>query len=384
MEVAHYSAPPMPLRAGHDSAIKWMLIVFGVLTLSFFSLIALGLMIGTTGVVGFFEGALFSMLPVPLYLTLWLWIDRFEPEPNWLLATAFFWGAVVAAVFAIFGNTFNEIVVAVASSNAEIATNFTTIISAPIVEETLKGAILLIIVIWRRQDFDGVIDGIVYAGMVGLGFAMTENIIYYGRAAVQGEVVKVLILRGIMSPFLHPWLTSMTGIGFGVARETRNRALKFAAPLTGWMMAIILHMIWNWTATHADASNNPALFFGMYLLFAVPVFIGVGVIIVFSLVREGRMIRRNLKPELDDGTLPLDELRRMGSVTGRLSASTSSLFTGGFEGWHARRKFMTAATTLAFHRDRMEAGTVARDDKAREQELHLRHWILFWRRKLRR
>ena len=384
MELAHPIAQPAPLRSGHETAIKWLLIVFGMLTLSFFGVIALGLMIGTTGYVGFFEGALFSMLPVPLYLTLWLWIDRFEPEPGWLLATAFFGGAVVVAIFAMFGDTFIEVAVAVASSNAEIATNFTTIVSAPVVEETLKGAILLIIFLWRRQDFDGVIDGIVYAGMVGLGFAMTENILYYGRAAAKGEVVNVIILRGVLSPFLHPWLTSMTGIGFGVARETRNRALKFAAPLAGWMCAIILHMIWNLSATHADASNNPALFFGMYILFAVPVFLGVVGIVIYSLMREGRMIRRNLKPELDDGTLTLDELRRMGSVTGRLSASTKSLLTGGFEGWHARRKFMTAATTLAFHRDRLEAGTVARDARSREQELHLRHWILFWRRRLRK
>jgi RsiW-degrading membrane proteinase PrsW (M82 family) len=39
---------------------------------------------------------------------------------------------------------------------------------------------------WRRFAFDGVLDGLVYAGMVGLGFAFTENILYYSRAALEG------------------------------------------------------------------------------------------------------------------------------------------------------------------------------------------------------
>jgi RsiW-degrading membrane proteinase PrsW (M82 family) len=40
--------------------------------------------------------------------------------------------------------------------------------------------ILVVLFLWKKDEFDGIIDGIVYAGMVGLGFAMTENILYYG------------------------------------------------------------------------------------------------------------------------------------------------------------------------------------------------------------
>ena len=35
---------------------------------------------------------------------------------------------------------------------------------------------------WRRAELDGVLDGIVYAGMVGIGFAFTENILYLAAA----------------------------------------------------------------------------------------------------------------------------------------------------------------------------------------------------------
>jgi RsiW-degrading membrane proteinase PrsW (M82 family) len=380
MDVARSAAPQPPL--GHDSTFKWLALIFGGLVLSFFGLIALGLVVGTTGVVGFLAGVILAALPVPIYVSLWLWIDRFEPEPAWLLACAFFWGAIVASIGAIFLNSSGGIVVAVASHNTDIAENFAAVLSAPLVEETLKGLFLLLLVLWRRQDFDGIIDGIVYAGMVGLGFAMTENVLYYGREAgqqEQGNVLAVLFLRGVLSPFLHPWLTSMTGIGFGVARETRLAPLKYAAPLFGWILAILLHLIWNLSGTVSSA-----LFFGMYVLFAVPVFLCTLGVVLFALMREGRMIRRNLKPELDDGTLTLDELRRMGSVTGRLSASLGAFLSGGFQAWNTRRKFVEAATTLAFHRDRMDAGTVARDDSARDFEENLRQWVFYWGRKLRR
>ena len=52
-------------------------------------------------------------------------------------------------------------------------------LSAPFVEEIVKAAVLYAIYRWRRHEFDGVLDGIVYAGMVGLGFAFTETVLYY-------------------------------------------------------------------------------------------------------------------------------------------------------------------------------------------------------------
>ena len=38
---------------------------------------------------------------------------------------------------------------------------------------------------FRRREFDGVVDGVVYAGLVAAGFAFTENILYFG-ARVRG------------------------------------------------------------------------------------------------------------------------------------------------------------------------------------------------------
>jgi RsiW-degrading membrane proteinase PrsW (M82 family) len=39
-----------------------------------------------------------AVLPVPVYLGVSLWIDRFEPEPKSLVLFTFFWGATIAHV----------------------------------------------------------------------------------------------------------------------------------------------------------------------------------------------------------------------------------------------------------------------------------------------
>ena len=50
---------------------------------------------------------------------------------------------------------------ALAASGASAAVIGATV-AAPIVEEAVKGAFLIGLLIWRRREFDGVIDGIVH------------------------------------------------------------------------------------------------------------------------------------------------------------------------------------------------------------------------------
>jgi len=83
-----------------------------------------------------------------------------------------------------------------------------------------KALVLFAIFFFWRDEFDGVTDGVIYAAMVGLGFAMTENIKYYGMAVAENNALGVFIVRGIFSPFAHPLFTGMTGVGLGLAAQT--------------------------------------------------------------------------------------------------------------------------------------------------------------------
>src|SRR5204862_8328689 len=117
-------------------------------------------------------------------------------EPPWRLALTFAWGSLVATFVAAI---FNDVVGLASYSVTRDPTasqNITLSVSAPFVEESMKAIMLFVIFFWRKADFDGVVDGIVYAGMVALGFAMTENISYYGKR--EFGLAPMLILRGVM------------------------------------------------------------------------------------------------------------------------------------------------------------------------------------------
>src|SRR5947199_8864858 len=253
-----YAPSPVVIRPSNRySAIKIIIAIIAAMFALLLGLIVLLFIGAETGLVEMLIGMVCAILPVPIYVMLLLWIDRYESEPLWMLATAFFWGALIAVFIAFLLNTANELIVTAATNNVRVGENFGAVISAPIVEESAKALILLILFFWKRDEFDGIIDGIVYAGMVGLGFAMTENILYYGRAVQGGlgSLTLIFILRGMAAPFSHPLFTSMTGIGLGWSRQSDNGFIKVTMPALGFMLAIILHLTWNGSATYGGGAG---------------------------------------------------------------------------------------------------------------------------------
>jgi hypothetical protein len=248
---------------------------------------------------------------------------------------------------------------------------YAMVASAPIVEEFSKGMVLFILFWWKRDEFDGVIDGIVYAGLVGLGFAMTENFKYYGEAASLGgnKLTGLFILRGAISPFAHPLFTSMTGIGLGLSRQSSRQITKVFMPILGLLAAMLLHSTWNRAAIY-----GPGVFFLVYGFVMLPIFAGAIVAIVYALRREGRIVREHLWFDCQRGLFSLDEYYRLCNIRGRMSASYRALRVGGYRLWRTRMKFNQMASELAFHRSRVQRGimTDPRTDYEREMA-YVRH-----------
>jgi len=327
-------------RTSRSTWIVAGVILAAALVLGPISLLVIGMGVGQ----GFLVGALMAALPVPFYVAFALWVDRFESEPPWLLVLAFVWGAAIAVFFSLLFNIVHQGVL-VQIAGAASASTLTAVIGAPFIEELTKGAALFLLFLWKRDHFDNVTDGIVYASMVGLGFAMTENVQYYGEAAARegSFVAAVFFLRGVLGPFAHPLFTSMTGIGLGVARESRKTWVKCLAPAAGLGAAMVLHSLWNLSASQGVA------FFAAYLLVMIPAFVAVVVIAIYSLRREANLIRIHLQNVIDDGVLSHDDILVLTSVTRRLGASARALFQRGFGQWRVRRRFHALATELAFH-----------------------------------
>jgi RsiW-degrading membrane proteinase PrsW (M82 family) len=312
-----------------------------------------------TGPVALVLGFLTATIPVPLYIALVLWIDRYEGEPLWMLATAFFWGAFVATFAAFFLNTTVQVIVS-AIANASAGEAVAAVVSAPIVEETGKALILFIFFFAMKDEFDGVIDGVVYGSLAALGFAMSENILYYGKAAAHGggeALTATFILRGFFAPFSHPLFTSLTGIGLGLARQTTNLGLKIITPIIGLLMAIFMHSIWNGSAVFGGG----VVFMLTYILVMVPAFFIMLIVISFALRREGQVVRDFLVVDLHSGFLTQEEYKQLGSILGRMGSSFNALSSIGYKGWRARMRFNQLASELAFHRSRASRGIYSAD-----------------------
>ncbi len=309
----------------------------------------------TTGVVLALSAAVFdvgifaaasvaALLPLPLYVALALWIDRFEPEPRSLLATAFLWGASVSVFVAALLNALADRAFGEAAGAA---------IVGPAIEELAKGAILVALYRRRPDEFDGIIDGLIYASMAGLGFAFVENIAYYARALADdgaGGLAVTFTLRGVFAPFSHPLFTGMTGLGLGVARQTTKPPLKRAAPVIGVVVAIALHALWN------RAAALGCVFFFVYFLVMLPAGAVVLVVAFLALKGEGRVVRARLAPEVASGLVPADEFDGLCCVRGRLDAAVRAYLHGGRAAWKARQAFEHTASELAFLRERVERG----------------------------
>ncbi len=83
---------------------------------------------------------MFAALPLPIYLALALWRDRYEKEPVWMLAGAFFWGATVAIFLAIVLEMVGTPIL-----DDVIGEPFSGAISPAVIEEATKGLALFIL-----------------------------------------------------------------------------------------------------------------------------------------------------------------------------------------------------------------------------------------------
>lgn len=262
-----------------------------------------------------FVGALLAFPAGLVYLTLPRLLDRYDPEPWYALVGCLVWGGIAACGFSVVINsTVGGLATAIAGPDAGLVMG--AVVSAPITEEFWKALGVLGVFWFLRREFDGVVDGIMYATFTALGFATVENVVYYAEAASQGgsTLAGTFALRGILAPWGHPLYTSMFGIGVGIARETTRPAVRIVAPLLGYFAAVLLHAAWNGSAVFAGFTGGAFFLFTLplWLLF-VSAFLG---LVVALVVRRGRIIRQFLEDEVHVGTLSRDEFRLVTSAFG--------------------------------------------------------------------
>jgi protease PrsW len=312
--------------------------IAGVIVLALTALNPAGAIIGFVG----------SSIAMTVVLLAYLWLDRWEPEPPRLLVFAFLWGASVAVVLSTIAELlFDSVLV---GGNGSLS-GVSVAVGAPLIEEAAKGLFLLVMMTGtRRNELNSLTDCLVYAGLVGAGFAWLEDILYIAGGESLGDSLVTAAMRLVMGPFAHSLFTTMLGIGVYVALHRRSAAARAGALLTGYAAAVLMHGLWN-----GSSLLGLRAYLVVYLLWMVPIF-GLAIWLgVASRKREQQVVASKLPGMVAAGLVTPNEATWLGSLRRRNQA----IALAGRQGPQARagvRNFAAQVVALAFVRDRIDRG----------------------------
>ena len=317
-------------------------------------------------------GLVYALIPVIPLSAFFIWLDRLRPEPVGWLLVALLWGAFGAAYFSLQLNSW----LAREIGDSFGATPRAAIFVAPWVEETMKAAIIFVIVIARRHDFNAVVAGVVYGGIIGVGFACTENVLYYGQAyqatlraggnATQAlnQVQQVFEWRGLETPFVHSMFTMMTGLGVGLAVRYKHVGVRILAPVAGFCAAVLLHMGFNSIVSFISQGNLASV----YVPILLPVLLTLIGLVLVVRRHERRVMRARLHDYTAFGWLRPDHVDFIATWTGRRRARAYVRAFGKAERRRVRA-FQKTGIDLGVLRDRMVRGVAGPRELPRERVL---------------
>lgn len=318
-----------------------------------------------------------ALVPVTMVLLVVWWLDRYTPQPRITLVYAFAWGAAGSVALALAIGSVVERSIAAHQSEQTVATFLSAVVQAPIVEESVKSAGLLGLLLFGRRFISGPLDGVVYAALIAGGFAFTENILYFGQAFAQsqaaGEVSafwQTFVLRGLLSPFAHVCFTSLCGLGIGIAAERRSVPLYLGLGVGGLSLGMCLHALWNGSTFFLDVDPEAPLasFLRYYLSVQVPIFAVLAAIVIWLRLRERRIVRRQLSAYGRAGWFTPAEVRMMLSMRSRRRAERWAAGHGAIARI-AMRDLIRASVQLAMERNSVLHGRPTARSRRAEREL---------------
>jgi RsiW-degrading membrane proteinase PrsW (M82 family) len=319
------------------------------------------------------QSANYAFPTLAVWSLLFLAVDRWKPQ-RWLLwALALFWGSSIAAYGAIVVNSWASEHLAIDQNGNQLAGARAAIYVAPFVEEFFKATVVFLVAFLDRRRLTSKLSLVSLAGLSAIGFAFSENIVYYARAIVYGSmnastgdvaaaVAQLVQMRGLWTSFGHPLFTSMTAVGLAIGLRSRAKVVRVLAPVAGYLTAALLHMTFNTVASLFPDSYQKTIYF----MIALPVLGAVALYAVFQVVREGRVIRNRLSDYVMAGWVPDTYPYLFSKTLQRARMLALSPWWGNVV---ATYRLQRAVSELAYLRDQITRGTVDAAGLWREREL---------------
>lgn len=300
-----------------------------------------------TEITALFAACLGGIVPTFIFVFIAYIMDRYEREPLWLASLVFLWGAIPAIILSLIIELGADIPLSIALEGNVLQDIVSGAVVAPIVEEVAKAIPLFAIFYLFRKEFDGLMDGLLYGSLVGFGFSMTENILYFLGAYAEGgfgDMVTLIFLRSFVFGLNHALFTSALGVGLGFARYSRNGMVRVVAPILGLGGAILLHAIHNF---FVSVPNEGLLCFVSLLADYTGIIFWL-ILVFFALRQERKWITEELRGEVESGLLPAEHAKAAASYRDRMQDRARIARERGSKHSRALERLHFIASDLAF------------------------------------
>nr|WP_027879910.1 PrsW family glutamic-type intramembrane protease [Mesoflavibacter zeaxanthinifaciens] len=212
-----------------------------------------------------------ALAPIATIVAYIYFKDKYEKEPTRLLIISFLLGAIVSVIittiFYIFFNSFLPL-----EDKLSVWEQFKQAFFVVGFSEELSKYLIVLLFAQRHKEFNEPFDGIVYAVMVSMGFAATENIMY-----VLQHGASTALLRAFTAVPAHATFGILMGYFMGMAKFKPN---KLFLNLCGLLLAIVFHGAYD---------------FFLFINFIPGIWVGAFVSLALGLFLSRKAIKRHQK-----------------------------------------------------------------------------------------
>jgi RsiW-degrading membrane proteinase PrsW (M82 family) len=259
-------------------------------------------------------------------------LDLYEHEPISILVAALLWGGIVATTLAMYTNTPLMELIFKITGDADFTNEWSAALTAPFVEELFKGLAVVLLVAIARHELDDVLDGFVWGAMVGIGFLLVEDVLYFVRAfAETGSMLSVfqmfmirILGAGPYSHFLYTGLTGM-GIAYYVVMTDRSKANRLLTGIGLIAAGVAAHFFWNSPILSGLLGEGDIVSWFVYLTAkGLPMLIGLVLVVRLARGREKRWFATLTAGFQDDGCITSQEFDELSGLRSRRRARNAA------------------------------------------------------------